>query len=129
MPAISIQGLQKAQADNLKVIYALRPNSALGNAVKYAATAAQRYAVSITHVWKYLGGGLRASHRIRMESGTRGRVYIDPTSVNPRGQRPAEYGIYEHARGGSHAFYERTVDEQGPTIAREAAYGFIRRLP
>jgi hypothetical protein len=55
-----------------------------------------------------------------------GRIYIDPTAVNPRGQRPEEYGVYEHARGGSHAFYERTIKERGEQIG-DAAVRFVMR--
>jgi hypothetical protein len=44
--------------------------------------------------------------------GLRGRIYIDPASVNPRSkQKPSIYGYYENKRGGEHAFYDRTVEE------------------
>jgi len=117
---ISIKGLQEAMAQNARQIAALKPEGARGHALLYGLTALHRYAVSITHVWIFKGGGLRASHRMSVtEPGERGRIYIDPAAINPRGQRPAKYGIFEHARGGDHAFYDRTIAEAGPAITEE----------
>ena len=73
-----------------------------------------RYAISITHV---LTGGLRAAHTVGLFN-YRGVLFIEPSAVNPFGQRPAIYGEWEHARGGAHAFYERTVREAGAPIMR-----------
>ena len=115
--SMTITGIQEAQRANLEMIAALRPGGALGRAVVYATTAAHRYAVAITHGDT---GSLRASHRVEV-SGLRGRIYIDPGSVNPRsGQKPVVYGPYEHARGGSHAFYQRVIDEKGQEIGNRA---------
>lgn len=118
---LSITGIQEVQARNLRRIAALQPEGAAGQAVKDALIALQRYAVQVTHVGKYVGGGaLKNSHRIGYEGGTEGTIYIDPSSVSPRRgtskARPAEYGIYENARGGEHAFYDRTVAEAGPGV-------------
>jgi len=114
---MSIDGIQKLQDKNLRRMAELKPSGAAGKAIRYGLTRLHRYVVSITHVWKYKGGGLRASHRMGMD-GLRGRIYIDPGAVNPRGQKPVDYGPYEHARGGTHAFYDRTVDEEGPETLR-----------
>ena len=104
----AIKGIQEAQAENAKRIARLQPHGEVGQKIKELTTSAHRYAVSITHV---LSGSLRASHRMELK-GLRGRIYIDPTSVNPRsGQKPSVYGFYENKRGGEHAFYDRTVDE------------------
>jgi hypothetical protein len=122
---LTIKGLQEAQAANLKNIAALKPNGAFGRAVQYATIQAQRYAVSITHVDT---GSLRASHRMQMY-GNKGEIFIDPNAVNPRSRsRPVDYGVYEHKRGGSHAFYARTEQEAGPKIANAAVNGFIKEL-
>ena len=113
----TITGIQEAQRANLEAIAAVRPGGAFGRAVVYATTAAHRYAVAITHVDS---GTLRASHRVEV-SGLRGRIYIDPGSFKPRtDQKPVEYGPYEHQRGGSHAFYQRVVDEKGQEIGQRA---------
>lgn len=115
---LGIEGIQEAQARHLRMRAALRPGGAISRAVYSVLVEAHRYAVLITHVDT---GALRASHRISFDAGrARGEIYIDPTAVNPRGQRPAEYGPEEHARGGSHAFYRRTVVERAEPLLREA---------
>ena len=106
----TIKGLQKAQADNQRRIAMFRPHGEIEQEIKDTTIEAQRFAISITHVWHDRGGALRASHRMKMERG-RGIIYIDPKAVNPRGQKPSVYGFYENKRGGDHAFYDRTVEE------------------
>lgn len=131
---LSIQGIQEVQQRNLRRILALKPEGTAGEAVRDALIALQRYAVQVTHVGRYVsngsggfryaslsesargGGALKNSHRIRL-GGLYGEVYIDPSSTNPlTNQKPVEYGVYENARGGEHAFYDRTVSEAGPGI-------------
>lgn len=122
---MTITGIQEAQRANLQAIAALKPRGAFGRMVIYVTREAQRDAVAITHVDT---GALRASHRVKVQ-GLRGWVYIDPSSVNPRsGERPAVYGVYEHERGGSHAFYQRVVDERGQEIAERALRELMRYL-
>lgn len=104
----AIKGIQEAQAENAKRIARLQPRGEVGQKIKDLTSSAHRYAVSITHV---ITGSLRASHRMEIK-GLRGRIYLDPSAVNPRsGQKPAVYGYYENKRGGEHAFYDRTVEE------------------
>ena len=121
-PKLTIEGIQEVQQRNLRRIAALKPEGAAGQAVKDAMIALQRYAVQVTHVGKYEGGGaLKSSHRMRTEGGLEGEIYIDPSSVSPRRGRsntkPVEYGVYENARGGEHAFYDRTEAEAGPGVS------------
>jgi hypothetical protein len=124
IPRYTIEGLQEIQKRNLKRIAAMKPGGAAEEAVRDAVVALHRYAVTITHVGKYMrggnvvgGGSLRASHRMDVE-GLEGKVYIDPGARNPLSKtKPREYGVYENARGGEHAFYDRTVDEYGPTVS------------
>jgi hypothetical protein len=125
---LTIRGIQKAQAANLKIISAMKPGGALSRAVKNVTIAAHRYSVANTHVDT---GSLRASHRIELEAGMmRGHVYIAPDTVNPRtGNRPSVYGLTEHNRGGHHAFYERTVTERGAEIVATAAKALRAELP
>jgi len=119
---MTITGIQEAQAKNNRVIAALQPSGALGRAVQYGVIAAHRGAVGLTHVDT---GALRSSHRMEV-AGLRGRVYIDPTARNPRSRQRTElYGSYEHERGGTHAFYARTVTEQGPSI-EQAMMGLVK---
>ena len=132
---LSIQGIQEAQAANLKAIAAVKPTGAMGQAVKDGAATAHRYAVYFTP-WEH--GALRASHTIRIEGGgLRGRIYISPSAVAPRRKtRPAEYGVYLHAqgrraglRGGIRAFYEHTWAVKGDEILRKMAETVKRGLP
>jgi len=111
-PKLTIRGIQELQRANQKMIHALKPEGARGRAVLYATRGAQRYATAITHKDT---GALKASHRMKYDDKTAtGNIYIDPRSINPRSfELPIEYGLYEHARGGEHAFYKRTVDEYG----------------
>lgn len=99
---LSIRGIQEVQAANNRRIALLTADGDLGQAVREITAFTHRQAVAVTHVDT---GSLRASHRMEI-TGVRGRVYIDPNSINPRtGEKPAEYGEVEHARGGRHAFY------------------------
>ena len=122
---VSIEGIQEAQQANLRAIAVMEPESGLGRTVQFILPDLHRYAVSITHVWKLWGGALRAAHRMSLvehvdKQTARGSIFIDPNAINPRGQRPAEYGVYEHARGGEHAFYLRTLLEHGPAVMGRA---------
>jgi len=117
----TIEGIEKHQKRNEARIKALKPEGEAGEAVKDAVQQLHKYAVSITHVGKYEGGGaLKASHRMEVD-GLEGMVFIDPKAVSPRGRpkrknRPVVYGVYENARMGDHGFYDRTVDEIGPRV-------------
>ena len=117
---ISIRGLQEAQANNLRRIQALKPSDALGRAVRYATVLMHRYVLGVTHVDT---GSLRASHRITiMEGGRTGRIDIDPLALNPwTNQIPREYGVYEHNRGGDHAFYRVARMRYGRDVVKAVA--------
>lgn len=59
---------------------------------------------------------MRASERIEV-NGLEGKVFIDPDTKNPRSKTPpVEYAVYENARGGEHAFADRTVNEIGEEV-------------
>jgi hypothetical protein len=124
---IQMRGIQEVQRANLQAIREMRPGGALSRGVQTGLVLAHQKAVIITHVRT---GALRASHRIDFVAPqTRGYVFIDPASVNPEGEIPAEYGIVEHNRGGSHAFYERVVEEYGTWIGETAGQVVLRGLP
>ena len=125
MADTTITGIQELQQANTKLIASLQPSGALGRAIQYAVIQADRYAVSITHV---VSGALRASLRMEVD-GLHGSIYIDPSTVNPSGQKPFVYGAIEEARGGSHAFFQRTLNEAGDMIAKAAIAGFVKELP
>lgn len=91
----------------------------------------KNYAVSVTHressnlarshTWIY------DSHRMQ------GTLYVDPTKFWFKGRGritwPHKYAVYEHARGGSHAFYERTVREAAPYVLPQGLKAAVRKLP
>lgn len=71
------------------------------------------YAKRITHK---ASGVLALAHTWEYDSyRTKGRIFLSEHVSWIQGRstirRPHIYGVYEHARGGSHAFYERTVRE------------------
>jgi len=117
---VSIQGIQELMADSLRATRAIRPSGALGRVVKRVGLATLRWIDGVVHVDT---GALRASQRIDfIESGNEATaiIFVDPTAVNPKGQYPAEYGVYENRRGGSHAFYDIGADYAQAYIATEA---------
>ena len=69
-------------------------------------------AASVTHRET---GQLAGAHRWEYDSHRMtGRLYIDPRIAYARGSRvqwPSIYGVYEHRRGGSHAFYQLTYEQ------------------
>lgn len=118
---LTITGVQEAQRANLRAMRAVvQTGQGMTRALALAGLELHRYAVAVTHVDT---GALRASHRLR-ESPGRVELFIDSGAVNPRtGASPARYGPLEHARGGEHAFYERTYTERGPeAVNRATAY-------
>ena len=123
-----ISGIIEAQKAVLKAVAAVEPRGGLGRAIQFATVAAHRSAVIKTHV---ITGALRASHLIDFDAvRPGGDIYINPDARNPRtGQRTAVYGPIEHARGGSHAFYQRVIDEEGETIGRQAIQLIQSELP
>lgn len=125
-PQLTLEGAQEVQDRNMRRIANMKPDGAAGEAVRDGAVALHRHAVQITHVGQYVGGGaLKNSHRIKVE-GLESVIYIDPAVVSPRRvgrkkQKPSVYGVYEHERGGEHAFYDRTVNEIGDSVKHRAA--------
>lgn len=111
--SVELQGFREAQAAMLRAVEAVQPSGAMGEATKEALFMAQAYAASITHQDTTT---LSLSHLIQYDS-SGGFVYPSPYNINPKSHKPPSYyAIYEENRGGDHAFYARTVDEQGQAI-------------
>lgn len=122
----TITGIQQAQRAMLKTLAAVKPSGGLGRALQYMTAEAHRFLVAVTHVDT---GAYRGSQIPRQETPSRYRIYINPSTTNPRtGARPSRYGPVEEARGGSHAAYERTYHE-GPAIAGRAVSYLLADLP
>lgn len=119
-----IKGIQEAQEHNLRLIASMQPRGAADRGVHKMVISAHRAAVVLTHVDT---GALRASHRMSPPSRGVGVLALDKTARNPRsGIATAVYGEYEHNRGGSHAFYDRTVNEFGDQILTLGALTIAR---
>jgi hypothetical protein len=88
----------------------------LSDIAQWMAQTAERYASGITHQDTATLWGSYIFDTSELQSHNRIYIHIDPSVVNPRGQRPVKYGPYEHARGGEHAFFRRTVNERGDFI-------------
>ncbi len=122
MIKLTLLGIYEARAANEKRMAALQPSGAVGQAVRDMTMKMHRYAVQITHVDT---SALQKSHRMGFTESSDmviGEIYIAGDSQNPRtGQLTAVYGPMEQARGGSHAFYTRTVYEFGEQAKSEFA--------
>lgn len=125
--AFSIQGLQQAQYAALKAIRAVKPEGALGRAVKFLATGAHMRLVTLTHVDT---GALRASEMIRMDDLLHYTVYNNQSARNPRSLAyVTSYASVEEARGGSHAAWQQTYEYGASVLAPRALAMVIGELP
>jgi hypothetical protein len=104
---IEIRNIADLQRRYLALLRDFKANGLVGRTVKRVLVATHRTAVNVTHVDT---GALRGSHIAvlsELANMVTGTVSINPATKNPRhGDRPFEYGIEEHDRGGSHSFYE-----------------------
>ena len=121
---MNVQGLQDAQEALRRLERYVSAQDGFQRVIGDAAIRAHRYAVSITHVDT---GALKSAHRVQFAR-NRAEIYIDPGARNEYGEQPAQYGQIEHDRGGSHAFYRRTVDEAGPGILRQMEADIARYI-
>lgn len=121
---LRLNHLKDVQDQNRRLIRNLRTGGALGRFARAVLLKEQGYMLSIVHVDT---GWLKRSLRIQMNSATRGRIYIDGRTRNPRGGRPSVYGPWENARGGDHAFFDRTIARE-PKFIAEAGRQFLRDL-
>lgn len=121
-----IKGIQEAQEQNLRLIAFFDPGNVVDRGIQVMQAAAHRVAVILTHVET---GALRASHRQSPPRGGMAVIALDSTARNPRsGVKTSEYGVYEHARGGTHAFYARTVNEFGEAILKTGENYYSREM-
>jgi hypothetical protein len=125
---VKATGQEELLRDIDKIVQEMRGSGLLGTAVQYVTRGALAYAKQITHV---ITSGLQTAHRgtIDLANEPRGVIFIDPSSVNSMGQRPYIYGQKEHARGGEHAFYARTVAERGQALIVQGVNEMVKGLP
>lgn len=127
---IRIRGNKEAQRAMTVAANAVQGQGGLGRAIQFVTLGAMQFAMRVSHK---VSGALRSAHIPEFQSGigmARGRVFIDPTAINPMGGKPVDdYAAIEEARGGSHAFYERTVSERGNYLVGRAAELMIAEMP
>ncbi|HCR71219.1 MAG TPA: hypothetical protein DIW23_07245 [Anaerolineae bacterium] len=118
-------GLNEAQQAMLEAAKAVSPSDGLGLMVQDVTMQAFRFQTSITHVDT---GGLRGSQRMKMQKPARWEIYIDPSAKNRRsGQLVSSYAEIENARGGDHAFVDRTYSRADEFIEK-ARHVLLRKL-
>lgn len=109
----TIPDIQRLTSQYTLAVEKMRPQSLMGRLVKRLIVRSHRHAVMITHVDT---SALKNSHLMELDLKAKeafGRISISKRTRNPvHGERPSVYGIEEHDRGGSHAFYERTFNEK-----------------
>lgn len=106
--AIEVKGLKEVQEKMARLVAATGAGKGLDAIIARATLRAHRYASMVVHVDT---GRLKNSLHPRVE-GKGNNVYgVVGTNV--------VYAPYEHARGGSHAFFARTIAEDGPGIVRQ----------
>lgn len=101
------------------------PGGARHSSVEVVGRHFLRHAMLITHRWS---GGLASGHRLSVEKPS--SIILHTVGSNPWTGEPIEnYAGIEEARGGSHAFYRRTIAEVGDVAAREGIQVVFRSLP
>lgn len=124
MSNITVQGYQELQAAQRKLVEAMEPTGALGEAVKQTTLKMQKGVISRAHE---LTGTYKASQMIEVD-GLNGRVYT-AANQSPRGGVASVYGPIEEARGGSHAAYGATVEADAIPALEEAGRLIVSKLP
>lgn len=102
---IEIRGLRETQERMERLLEAVSAQGDLEGIVAKGTLRAHRYAVGITHV---ISGRLKNSHFPRVQVAGNQAYGVVGTNV--------VYAPIEHNRGGTHAFYARTVAEDGAGI-------------
>ena len=102
---VEIKGLKETQRRLEKALQEISAGGGLEAIIAKATLRAHRYATSITHVDT---GRLKNSHFPSIQ--TKGNEVYGVVGNN------TAYAMFEHERGGSHAFYDRTMKEEGPNI-------------
>ena len=112
---VTIQGLPGLQTIARQMRDTALPSGALGKAV---AQATQAYAQGTARN-AHRDTGTMAGAQTAEVSGLMGRVYTASAS-NPRtGQAASTYAPYEEGRGGPHAFYNTTYQQDTPRIVAD----------
>lgn len=104
--AASVRDLEALQRELVRLQQEVSPQGVRGT-LTLAVGQLHRYGTGIVHVDS---GRLKNSLFWDVEVGRGGGSAIWGTNL--------QYGIYENARGGAHAFVDRTAREEGPMVER-----------
>jgi len=115
---VSVDGLGELQAELQRVSLAVAtgPGGGVRNGLLLTLLQLQRYALGIVHVDT---GRLKNSIFTDLES--QGNDLIGHVATN------VEYAPFEEGRGGGHAFFARTVKEEGPNVVENSIFAPIVR--
>lgn len=102
---VVIRGSEKTQRALADMQAQLEPGRGMRSTMSLVVGMLHRYAASIVHV-----DSGRLKNSLFWGIGIQGDRVIGQVGTN------VSYSIYEHARNGSHAFFARTIREQGPAV-------------
>jgi hypothetical protein len=125
MSSAIVQGYEQLQAARMKLVADMQPSGGLGAAVLYAT---QQYAAGTRGRVHVATGTYRASQTPEVK-GLMGTVYTAGNRNPVSGASASVYGPVEEARGGSHAAYATTFEQDTAGIAAEAIRLIIKDLP
>lgn len=120
-----IRGLQQLQEASRKLVYAVNPKGAMGQANRYAVLQLMRG----VRVRAHKDTGTYAASIQAEFDGEHGRVYVADNRNPKTGQSAAVYGKYEEARGGSHAAFANTNAQEGSKAAQDGIQIIVGALP
>ncbi len=106
MIKITFKGENIASRRIGKMVNTLRQSRRLNKYTNIIVNHLKKYLKSIVHIDT---GTLHDAIRTRINNSGIGELFIDPNATNPSGVRAALYGPIENARGGDHAFFDRTT--------------------
>lgn len=104
--AISVVGIDEYMRELERIRREVSPEG-LRASMDLAAGMAHRYAAGVVHV-----------DTGRLKNSLYWDVSRNAQSVIGRVATNVEYAPFEHQRGGTHAFFDRTVEEEGANIQR-----------
>lgn len=117
--SMSVEGLAETQAEiqRLSLAVATTPGGGMRNQLTLALLQLQRYALGIVHV-----DTGRLKNSIFTELDSRGNDLLGYVATN------VEYAVHEEYRPGvkaghgGHAFFGRTVKEEGPNVVKNSIF-------
>lgn len=111
----SLKGARAAQQKLGRWIVAVRPSGGMTKALKEMSVPMFRFVLAKTHVDTT---ALRSARLIKINfKELIATIFTNKSVRNPRtGKKPAFYDVFEQMKGGSHATYDRAIDEIGPAV-------------